>query len=405
MLWLLLVLLIASFTNAQVSYGTQKTGHITFYGNGADSGGTCMYNNPRAALSNSLPTVAIGNFGNAEKCGTCVLITPKGTGTGNSDFKNRAPFIAFVNNQCPECGENNLDLAETSDGIWDISWTFVDCPTTGNIELQLKTGSSVYWTEISARNFKVAISKMEYQIGSTWTALVRKDYNYFQYTSAVTLPVNLRLTSVLGEQKTITISNYDFIEPATKVTDFQFSGSGTKPPTTTPTTPTTPTTTPTKPTPTPTKPTPTPTKPTPTAPAPAPTSSGSQKCTYAYNDVWWVEFNAPNVKDATGPAGTLTCKDGKKYNCKLATWGTYQCEINQGVVCEAPRKATVGGVCCSLDATCASAVEEESSSQSQNNMNLPIGAIIGIVAAIAVVLVVLVVLVARKLRRPVMEHV
>jgi predicted small secreted protein len=411
MLCLLLVFLIASVNSAVVTYGsgTTKTGHVTFYGAGADSGGTCMYNNPKAALANTLPTVAIGSFGNAEKCGACVLITPKGTGSGNSDFPTRAPFIAFVNNQCPECGDTNLDLAQSSDGVWDATWVYTECPTVGNIELQLKTGSSIYWTEISARNFKVALDKIEYNINGAWVALTRKSYNYFQYTTQVTLPVQCRLTSVCGEQKTITITAYDFIEPATKATSLQFASCGSTP--TAPTAPVTPPTAPVTPPKAPTAPVTPPTAPVtppkaPTAPVTPPTSPTAPKpptCTYTSNtNTWWVEFDTDKTGGVTS---SVTCADNKNYACTQASWGTYQCQINGGTECKAPRRAIIGGTCCSLDAgSCGSAVVEETDSTSQNT-NLPIGAIIGIVAGIVVVVVVLVVLVARKLRTPPMEHV
>jgi hypothetical protein len=303
-----------------------------------------------------------------------------------------------VKNQCPECADTNLDLAQSSDGVWDASWTYVDCPTSGNIELQLKTGSSVYWTEISARNFKVAIKSIEYQINGAWVALTRKPYNYFQYTSTVTLPVNARLTSVLGEQKTFTITSYANIEPATIPTNIQFSGSGSNsgpPPVGPP--PVAPVKPPVSSGPPPVAPT---NPPVSSGPPPVATSTGT-KCTYVVKDnVWWVEFNCDK---STIASASVTCADNKNYKCTKASWGTYQCNINAGVECKTPRKAVVDGSCCALDAgSCGSAIVEETDSTSQN-INLPTGAIIGIVVAIVVVIVVLIVLVVQKLRAPHME--
>jgi hypothetical protein len=435
-MWLLLVLLIASLANAQVSYTTTYTGQLTFYGKGSDSGGKCSYQNPRVSLSNTLTTVAIGSFGNAEKCGTCILITPKGTGTGNSNFPTRAPFIAFVNNECPECGDNNIDLCEDGDGVWDITWKYVDCPSTGNIDLQLKTGSSIYWTEIQARNFKVAIKSIEYYINGNWVALTRKPYNYFDYTTQVTLPVQARFTSILGEQKTITIdsSNYNAIEPSIWTTSIQFTGSGSTPtapvtPPKAPTAPVTPPTAPVTPPKAPTAPVTPPTAPvtppkaptapvtppkaptapvtpptTPTAPKNPPGSSTNPKCTYGPNtNTWYVEFSC----DQSPPSGvTVTCSDGKVYPCTLNYGTLYQCQVSGSTQCLTPRKAVVNNQCCPLDSgSCGSAAVVDESTSGSQNFNLPIGAIIGIVAAIIVILVVLVVIVAMKLRTPVMEQV
>jgi len=411
MLWTLLVLLIAS-THADISYTTTYTGQLTFYGAGSDSGGKCSTQNPRVALSNSLPTVAIGSFGNAEKCGVCVLITPKGTGSGNSDFPTRAPFTAFVNNECPECGDNNLDLAQAGDGRWDITWKYVECPTSGNMDLQLKVGSSKYWTELQVRNYKVAVKNVEYQINGNWVGLTRKPYNYWDYTTEVAFPVNVRITSVTGEQKTLTISSYPANEPTVWSTGFQFSGSGssTPPPVTPPkapvTPPTAPVTPPTAPVTPPKAPVTPPTTPVTPPKAPTPVASPTKTATCSYGsgtNTWYVEFNC-DQKPTDGV--TVICSDGKSYGCTLASWGTYQCQVTGSTECKTPRRASVSGKCCPLDSgSCGSAAIEDESTSGSQNINLPIGAIIGIVVAIVVIIVVLVVLVASKLRTPVMEHV
>jgi expansin (peptidoglycan-binding protein) len=349
-----------------VDYAKVHTGHLTFYGAGADSGGTCMYNNPKYNPSN-LPTVAIGNFGVAEKCGTCVKITPKGTGSGVSDFPKRAPFVAFVNNQCPECGEDHLDLAEGSDGVWDITWTFVDCPVSGNIQLQLKTGSSKWHTEISARNFKTAITSIEYQLSGTWTKLDRKSYNYFVKDGEVVLPVNVRLTSGKGEQKTLTLTeaNYGVIEPSLISTSVQFSGSGT-----------------------PTPPSPPPTNPPPPSGTPKPT------CAYIYSSDWWVELSASG---ATTQAVQIECSDGAKQTCTWnKDWSKYTCAI-ANKACTAPRRAIVANVCCSLDKACASSLMEDSMSEGSSMTST--GPIIGIVLGVVIVTALIIGLIVYRLRR------
>jgi len=389
-------------TNAAIDYTTTHTGKLTFYGAGADSGGTCMYNNPQFNLG--LPTVAIGNFGTAEKCGACVYITPLGTGSGNSDFPTRKPFVAFVNNRCSECLEDNLDLAESSDGVWDIRWKFVDCPTTSNIQLQLKTGSSIWHTEISARNFRQAIKSIEYKINNQWTTLVRQDYNYFLYGSQITIPVDVRLTSLTGSQQTYTINDYSALEPNLITTTVQFPSSGstaTPPSTTPPPPPSTP-----KPTPSSTpKPTPSSTpKPTPSS-TPKPTPSTTSCSLGTGTNDYWVEI-------ITGVNGgqdvSVVCSDGRAFMCPYQ-YDKYCCQIS-GSACKAvSRKAYINGVCCSVDAgSCTtSAVEEDSTmGASQGKVTLTPGILVGILlGAVAITALVVGVIAYKLLKRPVNSYV
>jgi hypothetical protein len=319
----LTLVLSLTFSHAQSVrslFSGRTTGEATFYGAGADSGGTCMYNNPTHNLG--LPTVAIGAFGNAEKCGMCVMIYPSGTGSGNSDFPNRQRFMAYVNNQCPECGPNNLDIAQGSDGRWNMEWQAVDCPVQGNIQLQLKSGSSIWHTEISARNFKVPITSIDFFINGAWQSLARQTYNYFVLSGTVTLPVKGRLTSVFDEVKEFTINDYSKIEPALIDSGVQFSGSGrssstlSNPPSNPP-------------------------------PASSP-SSGIDCNTVAHamdpNNLYWVE-----VSGVSGDANLkLQCTGiSEAISCVFAYGIKWQCDTN-GQQCQHPRTVSSGSTTCPL---------------------------------------------------------
>jgi len=109
---------------------------------------------------------------------------------------------------------------------WDIEWESVECPACGNIQFQLKSGSSIWHTEISARNFKVPISTLQYIINGQWQALSRRFYNFFVLEQAISLPIRVKMTSVFGDSVETTISDYGILEPGLIDSGVQFSGLG-----------------------------------------------------------------------------------------------------------------------------------------------------------------------------------
>jgi expansin (peptidoglycan-binding protein) len=129
-------------------------------------------------------------------CGECVAVTgPKGSVT-----------VRIVD-LCPECEPGHLDLsqqafaqiADVSAGNVPISWQVVACTVSGNVEYQIKDGSSQYWTAIQVRNARVPVAKLEWMQGGTWTAVDRADYNYFVVASGVGPgSYQVRVTSTTG---------------------------------------------------------------------------------------------------------------------------------------------------------------------------------------------------------------
>jgi len=249
----------------------------------------------------------------------CVRITPMGTGSGNSNFPKRPPQIFFVNNKCPECGPANLDLAQTSDGRWDMEWQAVDCPVSGGIQLMLKSGSSIWHTEIQARNFRIPIKSLSYYLNGQWISFERKEYNFFYYDQAINenqFPISVRLVSVKDETLEIQVrrSDYNTIEPNLINTNVQFSGNGTG-----------------------------------GASNPPPPSSVCAQISAAYDpsDRWWIEVNAPPSSDVQVECAKPT---RQTFSC-FPNWGKYQC--NPDWECSpdsasSPRYAIVNGNRCRL---------------------------------------------------------
>jgi expansin len=98
---------------------------------------------------------------------------------------------AMVNDQCPECTNNHLDLDSSyagqvdkdyqTKGIFDISWEFVPCPVSGKIQFKNKEGTSAYYFALQVRNSVLPIDKLEVSTngGTSWTKVDRSEYNFF----------------------------------------------------------------------------------------------------------------------------------------------------------------------------------------------------------------------------------
>ena len=102
-------------------FSQEQTGEGTYYG--ASTGGSCTLDSPTPPSgSNQDIRVAINSpqyYGSAA-CGMCMQMTGDGVGSGADPIDGT--FIVFVDNICPECSSGDLDLGESGDGRWDISW-------------------------------------------------------------------------------------------------------------------------------------------------------------------------------------------------------------------------------------------------------------------------------------------
>jgi len=172
---------------------TPEQGVATYYA--ATGDGACGF----GPSPNDLNVAAMDQpeWNGSAVCGECVAITgPKGSVT-----------VRIVD-LCPECEMGHLDLsqqafaqiADVSAGKVPITWKVVPCNVTGNVEYQIKDGSSQYWTAIQVRNSRLPVAKLEWMQNGAWTDVSRADYNYFVVSSGVgPASYQVRITSSTGE--------------------------------------------------------------------------------------------------------------------------------------------------------------------------------------------------------------
>ncbi len=206
--------------SAQDCNDTVYYGEGTYYGGIAgSSGGNC-----------SLPVeagdylhCALNNveYAGSNACGSCILVTGP-----NDSIKLK------VVDRCPECASGDVDMtqeafaqiADLIDGRINISWRFVPCELDAleNIKIMFKSGSSIWWTGIQFRNLEHSLLSMEYQLSDgSWKSVPRELYNYFVESSGIPTPMNLRITSVLGEQ--LVFNNVPLVNAVEYDTGLQFS--------------------------------------------------------------------------------------------------------------------------------------------------------------------------------------
>jgi len=191
-------LFISCGISAQNCNDNIHTGEITFYeGIQGTSGGNCSL--PVAA--DDFMHCALNNidYDGSNACGACLEVTgSKGT------------VIVQVVDRCPECAEGDVDLTEQAfekvenpiDGRVQISWKFIECPINKTIKVNFKEENR-FFNAFQFRDIKHAISKMEYREKETdpWKQVVdRKLFNFFIESSEITYPIDIRVTSILGEK-------------------------------------------------------------------------------------------------------------------------------------------------------------------------------------------------------------
>jgi len=170
-----------------------ESGDGTYYD--ADGTGNCSFD----ASPDDLMVAAMNaaDYDDAAWCGACLDVTgPMGE------------VVVRVVDQCPGCQHGDLDLspqafamlAPLSEGRIPITWSEVACDVTGPIAYRFKEGSSQYWTAIQVRGARYPIAKLEAQVGGTWAAIPREDYNYFVEASGLGPgPYLLRVTDTRGQ--------------------------------------------------------------------------------------------------------------------------------------------------------------------------------------------------------------
>jgi len=217
-LLIIILALLVSIVNGQTVaslFTTTTTGSGTYYGV-YTSGGACTLD-PTPPIATGLLTVAITSplytIATSGTCGMCIQLTGNGTGSGSSPIDST--FTVFVNNECPSCNAGSLDLGETGDGIWDISWIAVPCPNCATNKISwFYQGTNDFFMKVQARNHVVPVASVSVNTNSNgWVALVRTADDFWQAPSSPSifpLPTSpatfqIQATSVLGDTVTDTI--------------------------------------------------------------------------------------------------------------------------------------------------------------------------------------------------------
>jgi expansin (peptidoglycan-binding protein) len=163
-----------------IVFSGQVTQGVATYYDTADGSGNCGFD----PSPNDLDVAAFdtADYAGSAACGECVRITgPKGDVT-----------VRIVDS-CPDCDAHHLDLspsafakmADKAAGRVDVTYQSVACDVQGPIQYHFKDGSSQYWTAIQLRNYRIPVTKLEYQKSGAYVEMKREDYNYFVDASGV----------------------------------------------------------------------------------------------------------------------------------------------------------------------------------------------------------------------------
>lgn len=189
-------LIFASFAAADVDNGSViHKGEATFYGeNGL---GHCGFTTEQPQYHGAMNHI---DYDSAAACGTWVHL-----------YGPRGDVIAFIDDECPECKEGDIDLgpntfeviADRNLGRVPITWHYVSAPTDGPLQYFWKDGTSQHHLEIQVRNHRYGITKLEMQTQtSEWIELTREPYNFFRKFEGINReigPYNIRVTDINGK--------------------------------------------------------------------------------------------------------------------------------------------------------------------------------------------------------------
>ncbi len=187
--------------------GQSTDGIITFYD--GDGRGACGYD----ATNDDFAAIYTGGWAASAACGTCLEVTgPKGV------------LVVRVVDQCPDCDDHHLDLrktsfakiAEVADGRVNVKYKAVTCPTSGNLQVQMKDGSNPYWLALQIRNHRRPVTKVEGKRDGAWVVMPRTDYNYFVAESGLgDGPIAIRVTA---DDRSVVEGTLPAIQPGAVVT-------------------------------------------------------------------------------------------------------------------------------------------------------------------------------------------
>nr|BFE64571.1 hypothetical protein GCM10020063_090970 [Dactylosporangium thailandense] len=172
-------------------------GQATYYA--ADGGGNCSFDKVAEPL-----VVALGNaeYQKGAACG------------GYLDVKGPKGSVRVkITDRCPECAAGHIDLSRQAfakigaidDGVIKVSYSQVTNPgVPGAMTVRVKEGSSQYWLALRFDNTGNPLAGAEIQVGGSFKALARTDYNYWIAESgAGNGPFTVRVTDTAGRRTTL----------------------------------------------------------------------------------------------------------------------------------------------------------------------------------------------------------
>jgi expansin (peptidoglycan-binding protein) len=186
-------------------YNSPFTGDGTYYGE--SDGGNCGLNNPVPSMYAGMVPVAMNKeqYEESAICGACLSVTGTGEGSGANPIKGT--FAAFVSDQCPECKRGDIDLAQSGDGRWKVTWEVVPCPgvTMSDIVFQFE-GSNPYYYKIQPRQMRSPATRVT--VGAV--ECTRTSDNHFVCQSSAGFPttVEVQVWTVLGDHYVNSVTGY-----------------------------------------------------------------------------------------------------------------------------------------------------------------------------------------------------
>lgn len=217
-------ILLLCFSSALAQSFSLKSGEGTFYDSiaGTDSGNCSIFIPANDFMYCALNTI---DYNNSNACGGYIeVFGPKGS------------VVLQVVDRCPECKEGDVDMTEQAFAIIDepingripITWKFIESPKEENIAIKFKEGSSKYHVEVQLSQIRYPITTLEYLDNGTWVTMERRLYNFFVEPKGIESPMDLRVTSVTGDQLifediNLVIGSQDTVKQFTQVDDATLS--------------------------------------------------------------------------------------------------------------------------------------------------------------------------------------
>lgn len=153
------------------------------------------------------------DYNNAQACGACVEVTNK---------DNNQKVTVLIVDECPVAGNeqwcyngsHHIDLNQAAynaigaNNNPSVSWRYVSCNTSGNIQYVWESSASTGWLALTIRNHTNPIKSVELKSSSSsYVSLSRADYNVWSTTTNIgSGPYTIRVTDLYGNVIEDTIS-------------------------------------------------------------------------------------------------------------------------------------------------------------------------------------------------------